>query len=252
MGACGTGCLITNAWIKQTKENLVYVEAEAHPNVITSPRQAFLFVQWYSLANGTVTRGAGFQTPIAAKSFLIVDAIGDRLLLRTQDGTPLVFDVAAEQYLSTTISSATLQRPLAQGTVVESGELSFSQPGFYGWNRWSGPFNSRQLTIYAGSQNPIQGYANEPGRIGVVDSAGSTGASAPQFYDVPNFRHAARVFDIQGNLVAFVGFGGELAVFNLQTRQFVPADDPSTKVFYAPDPLASLPTPLPPTPPGTL
>jgi hypothetical protein len=253
LGSCGGGCGITNIWIKQTNEDLVYVEAEAQFNIITNPRRAILFVQSYSRADGTLTHGAGFRTPIAADSFMIVDAVGDQLLLRTQNGTPLVFDVAAQQYISPTAASVGLQRSLAQGMVVENGDAPFSQPGFHAWNRWSGSFNGQQMTLYAGGQDVAGGQAGEQtGRIALVASSGApTAADTPQFFDVPNFRRRARVFDVKSNLVALVS-AGEWAVFDLQARRFVPPDDPSVKVFLAPDPFASLPTPLPPTPPGTL
>jgi len=219
--------------------------------------EGLVYVTWLSLSKQEPLRGGGiFPVPVPAQEVMIVDVMGEQLLLRTNDGTLLVFDVPSQQYISIPPTQLTArgQREANGGTVVENSDLPFIRPGFRALNRWSGKTAQGRITVFAGTDRGSSDNLNlSKGVLAVVTSKGEPGAAdLPQLYYPPQAQSALWIFDVKGNLVVLRSQRGGTYFFDLATRQFFSQFDERVNVFTAPlfDPtmLISQATPAPVTP----
>jgi hypothetical protein len=261
VGICGNQCYVENYWIEKTKDKFILVTAARRSDVTTGHTKAQVLVEWWSLndqIDWTPPKGGNiFLVPVPAESVMIIDAIGEQLTLRTDDGTLLVFDVPSQQYISVPPPQliARRQHEANGGTLFENSDVPFTRPRFSAANRWAGKNAQRQITVFAGAEGVSQsGMPLGTGVLAMVTSKGEpTVADAPQIYLLPEpVYRALRIFDVKGNQVALTDDGGGIYFFDLTTRQFFSQFDERAKAFYAPlfDP--NLPisqaTPAPVTP----
>lgn len=260
MGTCGyyLQCSSANLWIEKTKEKFIVVYAGSRlPDATAHVTEGLVYVEWLSLSKQEPFRGGGvFPVPIPAQEVMIVDAIGEQLLLRTNDGTLLVFDVPSQQYISIPPPqlAARLEHQAKEGAIVEKTDMPFARPGFRALNRWSGKNAQGRITVFAGAEGGSdQDWDLGQGVLAVVTSKGEPGAAdTPQLY-YPSPAHGALwIFDVKGNRVALLGQRGGKYFFDLTTHQFFSQFDERANVFTAPlfDPNMpiSQATPAPVTP----
>jgi len=233
-GVCGNQCYIRNAWVEKTKDKFIVVYAARGAWRDPDPPQAQVVIAWLSLSDQKPIPGGGiFPAPIPAQSIVIVDAVGEQLVLRTNDGNTLAFDVPSQQFISAPQLTTLPQRQADAGIVTEDSDVPFSRPGFRAIDRWFGKNGNDQVTVFAGVEG--QGAKDldlGPGVLVVVASRGQGGDDTPMVYYPPEPAESAlRVFDVKGNLVALVSWGGGEFFFDLSTRQFVPLWDAKAKAF---------------------
>jgi len=239
---------------------VVYAGHYTHAN---GSLEAELYMEWLALSNHAPIPGGGvFPVPIPAQDVMIVDAIGEQLLLRTNDGNLLAFDVPSQQYISVPLPQLTTrtQHQVNGGTVVEKSDWPFTRPGFNAFNRWSAKNAQGQITVFAGAEGGShENFDLGKGVLAVVTSKGEpTAADTPHVYappktKVPDPQGALWIFDVQGNLVALLDQRSRAFFFDLTTRQFISRlNERMTRVFGAPlyDPAMpiSQATPQPVTP----
>lgn len=261
MRICGylAHCVPEDFWVEKTKDKFVAVYAGGQVNDAAHSFDALVVVYWLSLSNHEPIPGGGrFLAPIPAHRLAIVDAVGEQLTLRTDDGTLLFFDVPSQQYISIPVPQITAraQHQAEAGSIIENSDTPFTRPGFSAVNRWSGKNGKGQITVFAGMEggNNKDFFAGK-GMLAVVTSKGQpTAADTLQVYYPPEPAHGALwIFDVKGNLVALVGQGGDKLFFDLATRQYIDGlDMEKIKAFTAPLFDESMPianaTPQPVTP----
>ncbi len=260
VATCGYNlkCNPENFWMEKTKDKFITVYA-GHTVHSNGSLEAQLSIEWQPLSNPDALPigGGTFRVPIPAQDVMIVDVIGEQLLLRTDDGTFLVFDVPSQQFISVPASQLTAwsQHQASGGMMVEKGDAPFTRPGFSAANWWSRTNGLGRITVFAGVEDVSRG--NVPwgtGVLAVVMSKGEpTAADTLQVYSLPDpVFGALRLFDVKGNQVAVTDEGGGEYFFDLTTRQFFSQFDERANIFTAPlfDP--NLPisqaTPAPVTP----
>lgn len=242
MGICGHShtCRPRNFWVEKTKDKFIVVYAGHHFPGISA--EALLYIEWWPLSDSdSMPKGGGrFPVPIPAQDVMIVDAVGEQLTLRTDDGTLLFFDVPSQQYISVPAPqiSARAQHQANVGAIIENSDVPFTRPGFRAANRWAGKSGKGQITVFAGVDNvSSEDYFARRGMLAVVTSKGvPTVADAPQVYYPPEpVLGALWIFDVKGNLVALVDRGNHRFFFDLATRQFIDGlDAEKIKAFTAP------------------
>jgi len=227
-------CMPEDFWVEKTKDKfiMVYAGSYIHPNGST---EAEIYIEWSSPSDQKPLPGGGvFPAPVPAQDVTILDAIGEQLTLRTDDGTVLVFDVPSQRYISVPQITARLQHPMEGGIVVENSDAPFTLPGFRVVNRWSGKNAQGRIAVFVGGSN--KNFKFGKGMLVVVTSKGEpTAANTPQVYDLPERVYGAlRLFDVKGNLVALTDQGGGEFFFDLAAHQFFSEFDERTKIFTAP------------------
>jgi hypothetical protein len=261
MRSCGyyLQCYPVNFWMEKTQEKFIVVYAGGRlPDPAAHITEGLIYVEWWSLTkHGKLPGGGIFPVPIPAQYVMIVDAIGEQLTLRTDDGTLLVFDVPSQQYISVPQPQLTTrsQHPVNGGLVVENRDLPFSLPGFRAVNRWSGPHAQGRITLFAGVDSGMnKAFGIGMGKLAIVTSKGEpTAVDLPQVYSPPERVHRGLwIFDMKGNWVMLLDQVGNTFFFDLTTRQFFSRLDERAKAFTAPlfDPAMpiSQATPQPVTP----
>lgn len=230
-------CGVHNLWLEKVKDKFIVVTA-ASRSYSDGSSEAILIVEWQSLDDQKQIAGGGvFPVPVPAWGVMIVDANGEQLTLRTNNGELLIFDVPSRQYifLPPPQLSARAQHQVEGGTLTEKSDVSFSLPEFNAFNRWSGKNAKGRLTIFAGGSNKDFGLGK--GRLAIVTSGGEpTAADVPQVYTPPdpNARGALWIFDVKGNLISLVDWDGHEIFFDLAKRQFVSVREAWPKLFTAP------------------
>lgn len=233
-------CLSLNAWVEKVKDKFVFVYAGRQFNDVTNSLEALVIVDWWSLDGSKLLEGGGvFPAPIPARAVMIVDAIGEQLTLRTDDGKLLVFDVPSQQYISVPQSQliARSQRQVEGGTILENGDVPLTLPEFRVTNRWSGKNPQGRITVFAGGSN--NDFGPGKGMLAIVISKGEpTAADTPQIYSLPDTytydTGVLWVFDVKGNLITLASWEGNEFFFDLAKRQFVREGDAWPKLFTAP------------------
>jgi hypothetical protein len=261
MSFCGHDlqCSAKNFWMEKTQDKFITVYAGSRFNEFTDAYEALIEIEWLALGNrnAPIKGGGVFLTPVTAQDLIILDVVGEQLLLRTNEGTLLLFDVPSQQYISVPQSqlAARMQHQVDGGAIVEKNDVPFTRPGFSALNRWSGKNAQGRITVFAGADG---GSSNNlslgKGVLAVVTSKGEPGAAdPPQLYYPPQAVQAALwIFDVKGNRVALLDPRGGKYFFDLATRQFFSQFDERANVFAAPlfDPNmpTSQATPAPVTP----
>jgi len=248
-------CRPGNVWFEKVKDKFTFVMAASRFSSDGSAK-AILIVDWWSLDSRKQIDGGGvFPMPVSAWGMMIVDALGEQLTLRTNDGTLLVFDVPSQQFIALPPPQLTAraQHPAEAGVIVEKGDVPFTLPEFNAFNRWSGKNAQGRITVFAGGSNKDFGLGK--GILAIVTSKGEpTTADVPQVYTPldTNVRGALWIFDVKGNLVTLGSWDGREFFFDLAARQFVSEGEAWPKLFTAPmfDPNmpVSQATPAPATP----
>jgi|GEM_PF-1849088 len=238
-------CIPQDFWVEKTKDKFITVYAGHHINADGST-EAELHIEWNPVSDpdSFPTGGGTFRVPIPAQDVRIVDAIGEQLLLRTNDGTLLAFDVPSQQYISVPPPELTarMRHPVNGGLVVENNNVPFVRPGFSTLNRWSVKNAKGQLTVFGGAEGRSpENFNLGKGVLAVVTSKGEpTAADTPQIYsptgmEPPGPRGVLWIFDVKGNLVALMDHYGSAFFFDLTTRQFISRlDEMPNRVFGAP------------------
>jgi len=233
-------CNPQDFWVEKTRDKFITVYA-GHYVHSNGSLEAQLYIEWSALSDHQLLPGGGvFPVPIPAQDVRIVDAIGEQLTLRTDDGTLLIFDVPSQQYISVPQPQLTArsQRQANEGAVIENSNVPFTLPGFRAINRWSGKNAQGRITIFAGADSGMnKDFGIGKGKLAIVTSKGEpTAADLPQVYSVPEMVYGALwIFDMKGNLVALRDHGGDIFFFDLTTRQFISRlDERMSQVFGAP------------------
>lgn len=251
-------CYALNHWIEKTQDKFIVVVASEQSDLTTGHTQARVRIEWWFLNDkhpGTPPRDVEvFPVPIPAESVMIVDAVGEQLTLRTEDGTLLVFDMPSRQYISLPPPQLTsrAQHQTETGTITERSDVPFTEPRFRTVNQWSGKNANGRLNIFAGGTQ--QDFRLGKGMLAIVTSKGEpTTADVPQVYYAPGLEAGALwVFDVKGNLITLIDWGGSEFFFDLAKRQFISEEEARPKLFTAPlfDPNMpiSQATPAPVTP----
>jgi hypothetical protein len=176
---------------------------------------------------------------------MIVDADGEQLTLRTDDGTSLVFDVPSQQYVSVASITALTQRPAGGGMVVDNSDVPFTLPGFSAVNNWSGDNGGGQITVYAGANGGSKKELEVgQGMLAIVDSQGqSIATNAPEVYYPPSKAYGAwQILDEKGDFIDLVDWAGDEFIFDLAARQFVERWETKASFLDAPLYDDSMPT----------
>ena len=231
------GLVPTNLWIQKSANKYIVVYAGEQLNMALGGRsemQGVVFVEWRSLDTpglspvaGVLPGGGVFPTPSRNGPIMIVDSVGQQLILRAIDGTSYVFDVRSQQYVSSPLGVSML-RSVAVGTITEKGDMPMDKPGFRPWNQWSNATGNGRLSLFAGVEGGNgREFGVGTGKLVLVASQGQpTAADTPQVYSPQDTAHGPlRVFDVTNNQVILVDGFGKAFVFDLASHLFLPCSE---------------------------
>ena len=233
-----------NCWTGRISDEYIFIIAGAPK---TDPARGTLRVYTTSLDMGNFGPLQIYTTPTNAGLIKVTDAIGERLTLRSNNGTLFYFDVLTRQWVGPPPTPAPSppthtpgRRPAAPTFTPVIGMLPGCLPFGNGagipYNCWQGLVNGQLLILKAG----VGGYGHDQTQGFVWVNTPEQREDGSDIYFTPQQIGPVKIVSVNGLIFTLApaepGFPPVTFVFDLATRQWVtPGPSP-------------VPSSLPPTP----
>lgn len=213
----------TNTWYEKSGDRFIYVYGGVKKDPSPDRTHSAVAVLVSDLAGNWLAEGGVYEAPVQAGELIIIDAMGDLLILTTPDGNLLFFDVPSRKYITpdanTIMSSA--QRESDSGVIVEKTGSPFDD-SYSVSNHWFQENDGKRISVYSGRSLEKSGQAV----ILVTTTQGEpTASDQPEVYNLPGDNtfdtNYPRIFSVNQDKVILVGKRGGVYVFDLSAKRFL-------------------------------
>jgi len=236
---------VYNFWVERTDDDGIIVYAGS---LYDNAAQGTLLIQRLNEFGPIDAEPEIYTAPQQAGGIRIVDAIGERLTLRADDGTLFYFDVLTRQWVGTPPSPAPSppthtpgRRPAAPTFTPVIGMLPGCLPFGNGagipYNCWQGLVNGQLLILKAG----VGGYGHDQTQGFVWVNTPEQREDGSDIYFTPQQIGPVKIVSVNGLIFTLApaepGFPPVTFVFDLATRQWVtPGPTPVPSLPPSPGP----------------